>query len=97
MRSKIDYLTSPDTQIATARDLGFFPVVKAELPRDLEPAVKLGAAAIEKMQSAKDALPVLLPIGLGEVCGERPQEELNLWEVAIFRDPAGPVYPQNFW
>ena len=27
----------------------------------------------------------------------RPQQELNLWEIAIFRDPAGPVYPQNFW
>jgi len=66
----IDYLTWPETQIATARDVGFFPVVKAELPPDFEPGLKLAAAAIANMQSAKDALPALPPIGLGERGGE---------------------------
>jgi multiple sugar transport system substrate-binding protein len=61
----IDYLTEPKTQIVTARSTGFFPVMKAPLPPDLEPGVELGAAAIERMQSEKDALPTLLPIGLG--------------------------------
>ena len=61
----IDYLTQPQTQIVTARSVGFFPVVKATLSPDAEPGLKLAAAAIEKMQSAKDALPALLPIGLG--------------------------------
>src|SRR5260370_20228194 len=62
----IDYLTQPQTQVVTARSVGFFPVVAAEMPTDLEPGLKLGAAAIEKTQSAKDALPPLLPIGLGQ-------------------------------
>jgi len=62
----IDYLTQPETQIGAARSLGFFPVVKTELPPDLDAGVKMGAAAIEKMQSASDALPALLPIGLGQ-------------------------------
>jgi multiple sugar transport system substrate-binding protein len=62
----IDYLTQSQTQIVTARSVGFFPVVKAELPPDLEPGLKMGAAAIAKMQSAKDALPALPPIGLGQ-------------------------------
>ena len=66
----IDYLIRPQTQIATARSVGFFPVVKAELPPDLEPGLKMAATAIEKMQSAKDALPALLPIGLGQRGGE---------------------------
>src|SRR6266446_795886 len=61
----IDYLTQPQTQIVTARSVGFFPVVKAELPPDFEPGLKLAAVAIEKMESAKDALPALLPVGLG--------------------------------
>ena len=62
----IDYLTEPETQIVTARSVGFFPVVKAALPSDLEPGLRLAAAAIEEMQEAKDALPALLPIGLGQ-------------------------------
>src|SRR5712691_2893416 len=52
----IDYLAQPQTQIVTARSVGFFPVMNAELPPDLEPGLKMEAAAIEKMQSAKDAL-----------------------------------------
>jgi multiple sugar transport system substrate-binding protein len=62
----IDYLDQPYTQLVTARSVGFFPVVKTELPRDLDPGLKLAASAIEKMQAAKDALPVLLPVGLGQ-------------------------------
>lgn len=61
----IDYLTRPRTEILTARSIGFFPVVKAVLPPDLEPGVRMGAAAIARMQSAKDALPALPPVGLG--------------------------------
>jgi multiple sugar transport system substrate-binding protein len=81
----INYLTSPETQIATARNLGFFPVVKAELPPDLELSVKLGAAAIEKMQSAKDALPALLPIGLGERDGEFDKVFMDTFQLVILR------------
>jgi multiple sugar transport system substrate-binding protein len=81
----IDYLTSLETQIATARNLGFFPVVKAELPPDLEPGVKLGAAAIEKMHSAKDALPTLLPIGLGERDGEFDRVFMDTFRLVVLR------------
>ena len=81
----IDYLTSPETQIATARNLGFFPVVKAELPSDLEPGVKLGAVAIEKMQSAKDALPALLPIGLAEQDSEFDRVFLDTFRLVVLR------------
>jgi multiple sugar transport system substrate-binding protein len=81
----IDYLTRPETQIATARSVGFFPVVEAELPPDLEPGVKMGAAAIEKMQSAKDALPALLPIGLGQRGGEFDKVFMDTFQLIVLR------------
>jgi len=81
----IDYLAQPQTQIATARSLGFFPVVKAELPPDLEPGLKLAAAAIEKMESAKDALPALLPIGLGRRGGEFDKVFMDTFQLVVLR------------
>ena len=81
----IEYLTQPETQIATARSVGFFPVVRATLPSDVEPGLKLAAAAIEKMQSAKDALPVLPPIGLGRRDGEFDRVFMNTFQLVVLR------------
>ena len=81
----IDYLTSPETQIETARSVGFLPVVKAELAPDTEPGLKLAAAAVEKMQSAKDALPALLPFGLGERAGEFDMVFLDTFKLIVLR------------
>jgi len=79
----IDYLTEPHTQIVTARSVGFFPVVKVALPPDLEPGLELAAAAIEKMQSAKDALPALLPIGLGRHGGEFDRVFMDTFQLVV--------------
>jgi multiple sugar transport system substrate-binding protein len=81
----IDYLTQPQTQIVTARSVGFFPVVKAALPPDLEPGLKLAAAAIEKMQSARDALPTLLPIGLGQRGAEFDKVFMDTFQFVVLR------------
>jgi multiple sugar transport system substrate-binding protein len=81
----IDYLTRPETQIATARSVGFFPVVKAALPADLDPGLKMGAAAIEKTQSATDALPALLPIGLGDRGGEFDRVFMDTFQLIVLR------------
>ena len=81
----IDYLDRPETQIATARSVGFFPVVKADLPPDLDPGLRLGANAIEKMQSAKDALPALLPIGLGQRGGEFDKVFMDTFQLVVLR------------
>jgi multiple sugar transport system substrate-binding protein len=81
----IDYLTQPQTQIVTARRVGFFPVVKAELPPDLEPGLKIAASAIEKMQSANDALPALLPIGLGQRGGEFDKVFMDTFQLVVLR------------
>ncbi|MCV9939286.1 extracellular solute-binding protein [Boseaceae bacterium BT-24-1] len=66
----IEHLTKPDVQVKTAAEVGFFPVVKAELPADLSPGIKLIAEGVAKTQGARDALPALLPIGLGDKGGE---------------------------
>ena len=81
----IDYLTKPETQIITARSTGFFPVVKAPLPADLGPGLKLAAAAIEKMQSEKDALPALLPIGLGLRSAEFDEVFMDTFQLVVLR------------
>ena len=54
----------------TAGTVGFFPVVKVELPPDVDSGLTMAVAAIDKMQSARNSLPALPPIGLGERSGE---------------------------
>jgi multiple sugar transport system substrate-binding protein len=81
----IDYLTQPATQIATARASGFFPVVKADLPADLDPGLKLGVSAILRTQNAPDAKPALLPIGLGTRGGEFDKVYLDTFQLIVLR------------
>lgn len=62
----IRYLLQPETQATTLSEVAFFPVVTTELPGELEPGTLAEQEAITAMTSAEDALPSLLPIGLGE-------------------------------
>jgi multiple sugar transport system substrate-binding protein len=66
----IDYLTQAQQQTSTAINLGFFPVTAAPVPSDANPGVKLETEAVQKQTLAKDALPALLPIGLGARGGD---------------------------
>ncbi|CAN5385533.1 ABC transporter substrate-binding protein [soil metagenome] len=59
------YMLQPSTQIAMLKANGFFPVVAAELPADLPASVKAEGAAVALQSGSKDAVPGLLPIGLG--------------------------------
>jgi multiple sugar transport system substrate-binding protein len=81
----ISYLTEPSTQITTAKSVGFFPVVKADLPADLDPGVKLAAAAIAKTQAARDAIAALLPVGLGTHGGEFDKVMLDTFQLIVLR------------
>ncbi len=81
----IDYMTLPATQIATARAVGFFPVVKAELPSDLDPGVKAASEAISRTENAKDALASLLPIGLGTHGGEFDKVYTDTFQLIVLR------------
>jgi multiple sugar transport system substrate-binding protein len=65
-RSLIDYLTRPETQIVTLQEVAFFPAVETEFPEDLDPGIQAEADAVQQMTTSEDALPSVLPIGLGE-------------------------------
>jgi multiple sugar transport system substrate-binding protein len=84
----IDYLLTPETQIATLRASSFFPVVKVALPDDLDAGLKLEAGAVQQQQSAHDALPTLLPIGLGSHGGEFDKIFLDTFQRVVLRDQA---------
>lgn len=69
-RQVIEFLLKPQTQITTLRVSSFYPVVNAPIPSDLDPGLKAELAAVQAQQSAPDAHPSLLPVGLGSHSGE---------------------------
>jgi multiple sugar transport system substrate-binding protein len=81
----IEHLSKPETQLITAAEVGFFPVVKAELPATLAPGVKLIAGAVAATSAAKDALPSLLPIGLGAKGGEFNKVYMDAFQRIVLR------------
>jgi multiple sugar transport system substrate-binding protein len=82
----IEHLTLPETQILTAQEVGFFPVGKATLPDDLDPAVEALSRAIATTQNAPDALVSLLPVGLGGKGGEFNKIFMDTFQRIIIRD-----------
>jgi len=66
----IAYLTQPGTQITTLREVGFFPVANVDYPGFVSPGVKLEGEAVTTQINAPDALPALLPQGLGGKGGD---------------------------
>jgi len=74
------YMLKPETQIATLRATNFFPVVAVDLPADMPASVKAFGPAIAAMTGAPDALPALLPMGLGEQSGKFNQVYTDTFE-----------------
>ncbi|WP_165224203.1 ABC transporter substrate-binding protein [Affinirhizobium pseudoryzae] len=82
-KALVSYMLKPETQVATLRATNFFPVVKTDLPADLPPSVKVSGPAITAMTEAKDALPTLLPMGLGDKGGQFNQVYVDTFERII--------------
>jgi multiple sugar transport system substrate-binding protein len=76
----VEYLTRPDVQGAILRDLGFFPVVDGVDTSDLPPGIQIEADAVAAQANSPDALPALLPVGLGERGGEINQIYRNAFD-----------------
>lgn len=67
----IEYLTQPQVQINVLAELGFFPVVGGDVDISALPeGVALEVAAVTAQANSEDALPALLPVGLGDRGGE---------------------------
>jgi multiple sugar transport system substrate-binding protein len=75
------YMLKPETQIATLRATNFFPVLTdVALPDDMPASVKTSGPAIARMTGAEDAVPALLPIGLGDLGGKFNQVYTDTFE-----------------
>ncbi len=94
--SLIDHLTKPATQIVTASEVGFFPVVKADLPADLSPGIKLIAGGLGKTMASKDLITVLLPVGLGAKGGEFNKVYVDTFaRIVLNKEPVAKVLDEQ--
>jgi multiple sugar transport system substrate-binding protein len=81
----IDHLTKPATQAVMLREVGFFPVVKADLGA-LSPGVQLAADGMTKVFAAKDGRASLLPSGLGAKNGEFNKVFIDTFSRIVLRN-----------
>ena len=65
----VQFLLSPETQGTILNELGFFPVVAGVDTSNLPAGIAIEAGAVNAQASAPDALPALLPVGLGDLGG----------------------------
>ena len=79
----IDYLTRPETQAEILQQLGFFPVVGEVDTSELPEGVAIELEAVTNQANAPDALPALLPVGLGERGGELDQLFRNAFDRVV--------------
>jgi multiple sugar transport system substrate-binding protein len=84
----IEYLTQTPQQVSTLRELAFFPATGAKVPDDLPPGIRLEADAVARQSSATDALPSLLPIGLGAKGGEFNKVYLDSFTRIVIKNEA---------
>ena len=66
----IEYMTRPETQITTLREVGFFPVIDVEYPDTIAAGIRAQGEAVSAQAAAADAIPAMLPVGLGPRSGE---------------------------
>lgn len=76
----VKYMMQPEQQVATLVATTFFPVTDAALPADLPKAAQALGPAVTAMTSAMDALPALLPVGLGDKGGQFNQVYIDAFE-----------------
>ncbi len=91
----IAYMTQPAVQATTLREVAFFPVVKGDLPSDLKPGVKMEAEAVAAQSGAANALPALLPVGLGTKGGEYNKVFLDTFQRVVLKNEAIPTVLQD--
>lgn len=81
-----EYMMQPETQVATLLATNFYPTTDAPLPAELPAAARALGPAITAMTSAPDALPALLPVGLGDLGGQFNQVYIDTFERIILHN-----------
>jgi len=86
----IEYLTRPEVQGEVLAQLGFFPVVAGVDFGNLPAGVQVEADTVVAQANSADALPALLPVGLGDRGGEINQIFRNAFDRIVLdgEDPA---------
>lgn len=82
-RELIRYLTAPETQALTLEQVAFFPVIEGELPGDLGEGIQKEASAVSATTEDEQALPSLLPVGLGDQGGAYNEVFRNVFQRAV--------------
>lgn len=68
-KALVAHMEKPENQVAMMKATGFFPVVEVKLPDDVPVSIKMLQPVVAAQSAAKDSLPVLLPMGLGDAGG----------------------------
>lgn len=90
------YMMQPETQVATLLATTFYPVTDADLPSDLPASAQALGPAITAMTTAEDALPSLLPVGLGDLGGQFNQVYTDTFErIILGNQPISDVLAQQ--
>ena len=95
-KALVAYMMKPESQIEILRNIAFFPVTDVALPGDLPASAQALGGAIAAMTSAPDALPALLPVGLGELSGQFNQVYTDTFErIVLGNQPIPDVLDQQ--
>ncbi|GAB3481862.1 extracellular solute-binding protein [Marinomonas epiphytica] len=82
----IKYLSEPEVQIKTLKATGFYPIAQVSLPDDLPSNVKIAGKAISTQASSADALPSMLPVGLGDLSGRFSKVYKDTFQQIVLRN-----------
>lgn len=92
----IKYMMQPETQVATLLATNFFPTTDAALPADLPASARALGPAVQAMTASPDALPALLPVGLGDKAGQFNQVYIDTFErIVLANQPVREVLDQQ--
>jgi multiple sugar transport system substrate-binding protein len=79
----VKFMMQPEQQVATLVATNFFPTTDASLPDHLPNSAQALGPAVTAMTSAPDALPALLPVGLGDKGGQFNQIYTDTFERTV--------------
>lgn len=92
----VKFMMQPEQQVATLLATNFFPTTDAALPADLPASARALGPAVQAMTSSPDALPALLPVGLGDKAGQFNQVYIDAFErIVLANQPVREVLDQQ--
>lgn len=85
-KQAIDFLTKPETQARVLKEMGFFPAISGVDTTNLPRGVAIQMEAVNAQANAANAIPALLPVGLGSRGGEINQIFRNAFDRTILNN-----------